>query len=126
MQGKRFLKYSHLPLSLHLHPSFLLLFPLLLVQGIPLAQRPAEDVDALRRRGWSLSAGSSGVGPGTRTGFSPTIPFRFSRFGALFGPFAVPRPRPRAATFLAVLAAFGVLGPGRAATPRAAHVDHLC
>ena len=117
--------YSHLPLPLHLHPSLLFLLPLLLVQSVPLAQRAAEDVDALRRRGCSLSAGRGCGGPGTGAGFSAAVPLRFPGLGPLLGPLPVSGPRPRPAPFLAVLAAFGVFGPGRAAAPRSAHVNQL-
>lgn len=112
-------------MPLHFCFTFFLFLPLLLVQGISLAQRPSKDVDALRRRSCSLSAGRSCGGPGTRARFSATIPFRFSGFGPLFRPLPVFGPRSRPAPFLTVLAAFWMFRPGRAAASWAAHVNHL-
>lgn len=117
--------YAHFSLSFHFCPPFLLLLLLLLVQGTSLAQGPTKYVDALGWRGGSFSAGRDCGRPGTRAWFSASVPFRFPGFRPLFWPLPIPGPRPRPASLLAVLAAFRVFGPGRAATPRAAHVDYL-
>lgn len=125
LRGGSYCIYPHFPLPFHFCLSFLLFLPLLLVQSISLAQRPAKDVDALRRRGCSLSTRRGCGGPGTGARLSAPIPFRFPGLRPLLGPLPVPRLRPRPAPFLTVLAGFGVFGPGRAAASRAAHVDHL-
>lgn len=117
--------YSHLPLPFHFCLSFLFLLPLLLVNGISLAQSPSEDINALRRRSWSFPAGRGCGRPGTRTRFSAPASLRLLGLGPLFGPLLVSRTRSRPAPFLAVLAAFGVFRPRRTTAPRAAHVDHL-
>lgn len=119
--------HSHLPLPLHFSLSLLLLLPLLLVQGVPLTQRPPENVNAFGRRGCSLPARWGCVGPGTWPRLSATVLFRLSGLGPLLWPLSlsVLGSRVGPAPFLAVLAGFGMFGPGRAAAPWAAHVHHF-
>ncbi len=96
----------HLPLSLYLCSS-LLLFSLLFLVVVSLAQCPAEDVGSVG--GWATS-----VPPAAwpRAGPSAHLQFLWAA-SFLAGSGAAP--------FVAV---FRVFGSGRAATPRATHILH--
>lgn len=122
----------HFPLPLELGLLFLLLPLLLLVQAASLADRPAEDVDAVGRGGGafpfaiSVAAGGRSVGARPGAGLPPATPFALPRLGALTGPLFLPRTGPRSApVLLVVLGALDALGVGRTPRAGAAHSERL-